>query len=340
MNASDPSSSHLTRRKFLAAAAATTFVAASGVWLKRSLSRTPSNTATFIHRVANYEGDLRTPILSGLRELGYTASDVRGKKILLKPNLVEPHAGIAHINTNPRLIRAAVEAFLSLGAAQVAVAEGPGHRTDTLLVLDESGLSEVLAEDHIRFIDLNYDSGLVVPNRTKLIRTASLTVPRSLAEFDWLISMPKMKTHHWVGVTLSMKNLFGIMPGVFYGWPKNVFHLCGIENSILDINATVPMEMAIVDGIIGMEGDGPIMGDPKNAGVIVMGRGGPSVDATCARVMGIDPAKIHYLAGAQQLKLGTIDELAIEQRGEAISKVRTDFKLLNKIQAQQGIRLA
>lgn len=333
------SSSPISRRNFITGIAAAGAVAASGYWLQRGLSASRFKADAFIHRVAGYDRDLKTPILAGLKELDFSEKDVRGKKILLKPNLVEPHAGIRHINTNPLLIRAAVEAFLSLGAAQVAVAEGPGHRTDTVLVLDESGLSEVLKEDRIRFIDLNYDTGMIVPNKTKFTRMASLTLPKSISDFDWLVSMPKMKTHHWVGVTLSMKNLFGLMPGVFYGWPKNVFHMCGIENSIIDINSTVPLELAIVDGIVGMEGDGPIMGDPKNAGVIVMGRNAPAVDATCARVMGIDPHKVRYLAAAQKLNMGWIDEEFIGQRGEAISKVRTDFRLLDKIPAHQGLRL-
>ena len=80
-----------------------------------------------------------------------------------------------------------------------------------------------------------------------------------------------MKTHHWAGVTLAMKNLFGVMPGVYYGWPKNVLHYAGIPGSILDINAAVRPHLAIVDGIVGMEGDGPIMGTPRHAGLLVMG---------------------------------------------------------------------
>ena len=86
-----------------------------------------------------------------------------------------------------------------------------------------------------------------------------------------------------------MKNLFGVMPGIVYGWPKNVLHYAGIGPSILDINAAVRPHLAIVDGIIGMEGDGPIMGTPRRPGVLVMGTNLPAVDATCARLMGIDP---------------------------------------------------
>jgi uncharacterized protein (DUF362 family) len=124
-----------------------------------------------------------------------------------------------------------------------------------------------------------------------------------------------MKTHHWVGVTLSMKNMFGVMPGICYGWPKNLLHMAGISESILDIVASVHPHLAIVDGIVGMEGDGPIMGNPKQSKVIVMGRNLTAVDATCARLMGIDPGKIAYLDRASGI-LGPTSRVFIKQIGE------------------------
>jgi uncharacterized protein (DUF362 family) len=87
-----------------------------------------------------------------------------------------------------------------------------------------------------------------------------------------------------------------------------------------------------------MEGDGPIMGNPRDAGVLLMGRNPLAVDATGARIMGIDPWKVPYLAEASG-NLGTIRETFIRQRGETITSVRTDFALVEKISAQRGIRL-
>ena len=166
----------------------------------------------------------------------------------------------------------------------------------------------------------------------------TLTFPALFKEVDWIVSVAKMKTHHWTGATLSMKNLFGVMPGIYYGWPKNVLHHVGIENAILDINATLKPHFAIVDGIVGMQGDGPIMGNPKQVGVLVMGRNLAAIDATCCRIMGIDPYKVSYLERADNW-LGPIGEGSIAQRGEAIAAVRTNFKLIDQIPAQRGIRL-
>lgn len=288
----------------------------------------------FITRAADYGIDLGRLISRGLQELGIRPEEVRGKRILLKPNLVEVSAGHAHINTHPLVIRGAIEAFLRLGAAEVLVGEGPGHVTDTLMVVEATGLADILYEDRIRFSDLNYDDLFNLANRTGFNAQSRLIFPKTLKSVDWIVSIAKMKTHHWAGVTLSMKNLFGVMPGSVYGWPKNILHLGGIERSIVDINATLAPHFAIVDGITGMQGDGPIMGDPIQAGVLVMGRNPAAVDATCCRIMEIDPYKVNYLRVSDNL-IGPIGARHITQRGESVTAVQTRFALCDYIPAHK-----
>jgi uncharacterized protein (DUF362 family) len=150
---------------------------------------------------------------------------------------------------------------------------------------------------------------------------------------DLLVSMPKMKTHHWAGATLSMKNLFGIVPGGVYGWPKNVLHWAGIHQSIADLHSLFPKHFAIVDGIVGMDGNGPIQGRPKAAGVIVSGHNPVAVDATCCRIMQIDPSRIGYLTLAGGLE--GIAEENIQQIGEKPDSVATAFELIMEM---RGLR--
>jgi uncharacterized protein (DUF362 family) len=276
----------------------------------------------------SYEADLEATIRGGLIELGLGPGRIRGKSILLKPNLVEPYADAPQINTHPSVVRAAAEVFRGWGAGEVFVAEGPGHCRDTQLVLEQSGMEGALKESRLEFVDLNYDDVDLVPNRFRETSLPHLALPATLKRADLIVSIPKMKTHHWAGVTLSMKNLFGVLPGTYYGWPKNVLHHAGIGRSILDITATVKPHLAIVDGIIGMEGDGPIMGTPKHAGVLVLGTNLPAVDATASRLMGINPWRIEYLVGASG-RLGPIAESHIEQRGESITGRASPFQLLD-----------
>lgn len=331
-------SSGLTRRDLMLAGAAGVAIGVGSLMIPRRYFRMPQHAQAFVAKVAHYHAEIADAIVRGIRELGVVPEELQGKRILLKPNLVETASGAPHINTHPLVLRGTIEAFFRLGAAAVMVAEGPGHRRDTLAVYEESGLADVLTEDRIAFHDLNYMTGYELPNAGRQSFMKKLTFPDLFQEVDWIVSVAKMKTHHWAGATLSMKNLFGVMPGMYYGWPKNVLHYAGIENSILDINATLKPHFAIVDGIVGMEGDGPIMGDPKKVGVLVMGRNLAAVDATCCRIMGIDPYKVAYLEKADNW-LGPIGERAIEQRGETIISVRTNFNLIDEIPAHRGIRL-
>lgn len=289
-----------------------------------------------VARAASYAVDLEPILRAALAEVGITAGAVAGKRILLKPNLVETAAGAGHINTHPEVVRAAAKALRALGAAEVLIGEGPGHRRDTILVLEESGLAQILVDEKLRFVDLNRQRGFAVANAGQRSGLLRLTLPVVLAEIDWIVSLAKLKTHHWAGATLAMKNLFGLMPGSYYGWPKNVLHYAGLQESILDINATVRPQLAIVDGIVGMEGDGPIMGTPKSAGVLVVGTNLPAVDASAARIMGLDPARIRYLADAGGW-LGPIAEEAIHQVGENLADVRTPFQLVEKIPAHKAL---
>lgn len=337
-----------TRREFLFSTLAGLGLGTAGAfllqrpgwrWLLSGYQSVPgAAAAAFIGRADSYEADLRDLILRGLRELGLGAEAIRRKRILLKPNLVEPSRSAPHINTHPLVIRAAVEAFLTLGAAEVLVGEGPGHRRDICQVLEESGLEEVLREDQIPYLDLNNQPCQPHRNRLGFSRLPVFMLPEILQQVDWLVSVAKMKTHHWAGATLSMKNLYGLLPGIYYGWPKNLLHWAGIPETIADLNALVRPQLAIVDGIVGMEGDGPIMGTPKRAGVLVMGCNLPAVDATCARIMGLNPYRIRYLTLVDGY-LGPLAETRISQRGEEIKAVTTPFALVDDIPAHQGLRL-
>jgi uncharacterized protein (DUF362 family) len=327
-----------TRREFIIAGLGGAALAALGLFLWPKFFRRTWREQTFIASTPNYRADIAGTIEAGLKELGVLPQEIRGKRILLKPNLVETDPGAIHINTHPAVVCGAAQAFLKLGAARVIVAEGPGHCRDTLLLLEESGLRAVLRSEGIPFVDLNYDQGYTTGNICRYSSLARLTFPNTLRQVDWVVSLAKLKTHHWAGVTLSMKNLFGVMPGMYYGWPKNVLHFAGIDETILDIVGAVKPQFAIVDGIVGMEGDGPIMGSPKAAGVLVMGRNFPAVDATCARIMGINPHRVRYLAKAAR-SLGPVYAADIVQVGEPIAAVRTDFQLLDLIPAHRGLRL-
>jgi uncharacterized protein (DUF362 family) len=156
-------------------------------------------------------------------------------------------------------------------------------------------------------------------------------LPRTVSEADFVVSMPKVKTHHWSGVTLSMKNMFGAVPGAKYGWPKNILHWKGIQESILDICATVPVHFVIADAIVAMEGNGPLSGRPRPLNRIVLADDPVAADATCARLMGLDPTRItHIRIGAQFL--GNVSTERIDQLADAVCVPANPFDVVPEFQ--------
>ncbi|HWZ33173.1 MAG TPA: DUF362 domain-containing protein [Bryobacteraceae bacterium] len=311
----------MTRRDFLPAAGASLLAGYAGfAGAKGRPRRIAGPSAVAIVKAASYSDDLVKRMLEGVRECGL---DVRGQRVLLKPNLVEFDPATC-INTEVSVVAAAYEVFKTLGAAEVIIGEGPGHRRDTYAIAEMARYRSEIPKFDSRFVDLNRDD--VSPMQGFADR-GEIYLPNTALRADLIVSLAKMKTHHWAAATLSMKNFFGLVPGCVYGWPKNELHFVGIDRSIVELSRIFRRSFAIVDGIIGMEGNGPIQGTPKKAGVLVMGSDLPAVDATCCRIMGIDPAKVEYLRMASD-NLGVTEETRIEQRGEPIRSVQTNFSLI------------
>jgi len=321
----------VNRRLFLTVSGAAVAGTYAGMKLEKppKLPDGPAGTsAVSIQRARSYSEDLVSRMLEGIRQCGL---DPRGQRVLLKPNLVEFDSSTV-INTDAAVIAAAVEVFHKLGAAEVKIGEGPGHRRDTLDLADDARYRSTIPKFETIFTDLNRDDVSPVANFAGVER---FYFPNTVLAADLIVSLAKMKTHHWAGATLSMKNFFGMVPGSVYGWPKNKLHYLGIPESVVALNRQFRNTFAIVDGIVGMEGNGPIQGTPKPAGVLIMGRDLVAVDATCCRIMGIDPEKVDYLRLAADL--GHVHPGRIEQRGETVAQVRTNFALID---AYKNLRLA
>jgi uncharacterized protein (DUF362 family) len=324
------SDTRFSRRYFLKLLAAVGGGVMTGGAVKRwhTLNEQPVSRVMVL-KAETYTQDLTALIRRGLQSYPRVLEQVKGGRVLLKPNLVEYYKH-RRVNTHPAMVVAAVEAFRAYGAAEVIVAEGPGHRRDMELLLVLSGLEEALRAVNAPFVNLNLDAMVSTPLRANYTGLGRLFFPETVLDADLVVSMPKLKTHHLAGITLSLKNMFGVVPGAKYGWPKNLLHWQGIHNSIVDINATIRPGFTIVDGIEGMEGDGPLNGETVASGVVLLGDSLPAVDATGARLMGIYPEHIPYLLQIRHHG-GTLSASRIRQIGEPIAAVQQNFKVLPQL---------
>jgi uncharacterized protein (DUF362 family) len=323
----------MNRREFIKISATASVSAVIGgcrpsIRWEREAYRKQAISRVAILEARTYQASLKDTISRGIRLLNLNIS---GKRILLKPNLVEfDPKGV--INTHPAVIEAAIDSFRSLGAKEVVVVEGPGHRRDSEYLLTASGIYDIINEHRVRYVDLNTDDVRLTKLRSRFTNLMELYLPEMLFNADLLVSMPKLKTHHWAGITLSLKNMFGVVPGSVYGWPKNALHWAGIHGSILDINSSLPIpQFAIVDGIVGMEGNGPIQGQAKQSGVLILGDDLVATDATAARLMKIEPRKIDYLEQADRF-LGNISYERIQQLAEPLERFQQDYRVIENFQ--------
>jgi uncharacterized protein (DUF362 family) len=252
-------------------------------------------------------------LLACLRSLWQRAElpEVRGKRVLIKPNLVD-YLENHPVTTAPEMVGAVADLLFESGAREVIVGDGSAFRRETWPIAEANGLASVLLARGLKFIDLNYDDPQPVPVRDKwLQRSPVFWLPRHVLTSDLIISLPKLKTHHWAGVSLSLKNLLGVVPGARYGWPKNIIHVNGIPQSILGIYQMLPPVISVVDGIIGMEGDGPLLGSPVSHGLLAVGRDPVSVDVTCTQLMGFSIESVPHLKLAAWAGIGQAHRIEI-----------------------------
>ncbi len=166
--------------------------------LTPSFRRNGSRVA--IRRVGSYQGELVAPMIETLREFDLP---IRGKTVLLKPNFVGPDPRNL-VNTHPAVVAAARDSFLHLGADRVLVGDGPALDRDTEGIVESMHLREYIRPLSQCFVDLNLDVPRKTVLRTKASTLKHLFFPETVLGADLVVSMPRMKTHLWGGVTLSL----------------------------------------------------------------------------------------------------------------------------------------
>lgn len=247
-------------------------------------------------------------------------------QVLVKPNLVTPIESGTGVITDCQVTEAVLKLVLECRPKRVVIGEGSGYgydvvgaRADTRDAFRRSGTQEVGERLGIECVDLNRDTSVSVkiPNYYVMNR---VLIAKTVVESDVIISVPVLKTHRRTIVTLSLKNMKGVMPGR----EKRKTHKVGLERAIVDLNQVVKPHFTIVDGLVGLGGlwEGE---DAAHMNLILAGRDPVAVDAVGARVMGFDPARILMLELATEKKLGVIDSSEITIEGEHMEFVMKRF---------------
>ena len=245
----------------------------------------------------------------------------RGSRVLIKPNLTaEENLWEKGILTGPIFMRALVEEVQKAGPAEVIIAEAIAIGLNTKKAFAANGYEEVARVTGARLLDL-YDGEFEEIKTPVGGLLKSVRVSREVLRADFFINAPVLKTHFASTLSAAMKNLKGTTT---YDEKKR-FHYLGLNKAFTELNAVLKPHLNVVDGLIAMEGDGPIAGTPVGLNMLMAGTDAVAVDTIAARIMGIDPTEVLSLCLAQGMGLGVWDEKDIKVLGRSIEEVRRPF---------------
>jgi uncharacterized protein (DUF362 family)/NAD-dependent dihydropyrimidine dehydrogenase PreA subunit len=248
--------------------------------------------------------------------------ELRGKSVLIKPNVLRASEAREGIVTHPAVLRAVVEQVETMGPAAIVVGDNPG--------LFDYGANEasfqqtgLMAAAKGYYQNIGNDS-LQVNFNPEFMSKVSLS--RIVLEADVIISLPKFKTHGLTVITGAMKNSYGFLPGA---QKAKLHQAAGSPARFHEVVAEVfrlrVPDFFLVDAVVGMEGNGPASPDLREVGLILASDNAVALDAVIATMMGCEPGLLRFLQKAREMGLGDYDVNHIEIIGEL--KKLPDFKL-------------
>jgi uncharacterized protein (DUF362 family) len=248
-------------------------------------------------------------------------------RVLIKPNIgARQKSGTGKV-TDARVTRAVTRVFLEASPAEVVIGDGAAvgfdfpDLQDTRMALEESGTMEVARELGVKAVDLNRDEHREVEIPDPYVMR-SVKIARTALDCDVIVSIPVMKSHIRSAVTLSLKNMKGVMPGA----EKRKTHQLGLELAIADLNSVVKPHFAVMDGLVGMEGLWEYPDDCVRLGLIGASRDALALDCVFARIMGLEGEEVMHLQYCARKGLGLAAPGEIEVKGVPVAEARRPFR--------------
>ncbi len=276
-----------------------------------------------IVRCGDYQAaSVKRALAEALAPLGGMAAFVApGQRVLLKPNLLYPKTPEAAVTTHPAVVRAVAEAVLAAGG-RVSLGDSPTV-TSFEATLERSGIGAVMEELGIGPVPFRTPKEVEAAPGSVYTR---LELSSEVLSFDRVINLPKLKTHGQMTLTLGVKNLFGCVVGM----AKPAWHLRAgsdmrFADLLLDVARTVAPCLTVMDGITGMEGNGPGSGTPRDLGLLAASPDPLALDFALAELLGVDEGKVPILMRACERLLAPRD-IAYPRLSPAETGVE-DFRL-------------
>jgi uncharacterized protein (DUF362 family)/NAD-dependent dihydropyrimidine dehydrogenase PreA subunit len=242
-----------------------------------------------------------------------------GQRVLIKPNLLSARRPDEAVTTHPELLRVLVRLLKARGC-KVCIGDSPGNygRDTVEEVYKACGVKKLAQEEEVDLIKFD---------RIKWVD--GFAISEAIEEFPLIISVPKFKTHGLTVLTGGIKNILGVVPGLYKSsLHRQAPHPDEFAKVLVRLFAIVRPALTIVDAVLAMEGDGPAAGSPRKLGLILASRDAVALDAVLARIVGLEPFRVPTIREAVQANLGEASLEQIEILGEKISDIKVkNFRL-------------
>lgn len=253
-----------------------------------------------------YTANVEEILRQGLDELGGMSAYVKpNQKVLLKVNLLMKKQPEEAVTTHPSIVEAVVHLVQEAGGIPI-IGDSPGgpYTVGALKgIYDRSGLQEV-AERTGAILNFDVGQTLVAHPSGKLVK--SLTVTKSVTDADVVITLSKLKTHGMMTFTGAVKVLFGVIPGLLKAeYHLKMPNLQNFADLLVDIATWVKPSLSVMDGIVGMEGDGPSAGKPRSIGALLLSQDPFALDVVATHLIGLKPEKVPTIMAARERGLAS-----------------------------------
>jgi len=247
------------------------------------------NKKVGIERCSSYESEEVYNALKRAVELA-GCPDLKGKTVLLKPNMLFDSPYEKAVTTHPVFVEAAVRLVREMGSKRILVGDSPGIQTPGFSG-KVSGIGEVVKKTGVEWVDFTKEKTDISFPEGRVMKKFSVT--KAVLDADIIISLPKLKTHQLMYFTGALKNNFGLIPSML----KSTLHVRfsareAFASMLVDLNMAVKPAFAFMDAIVGMEGPGPSAGSPRHIGFVLASSNLLAMDVAASSIIGYPPAEI------------------------------------------------
>ena len=283
-------------------------------------------SSVHIEKCSGYsEPELRAAVRRGVEALGGLSRLVKpGWRVLIKPNLLSARPPERAVTTHPSLVAAAAEEVRRCGAIPIVGDSSAGALKGVSRVWKNTGMEDVCKRDGIELVGFE-----VSGTYTRKLNGRTYSISKPVLDADFVINLPKLKTHTLEVYTGAVKNMFGAVPGLAKaGWHKEYPRPDEFAEVLVDVFSLTTPGLNVMDAIVAMEGPGPSSGTPRQLGLLLFGTDALAMDVVACEIIGARALEIPTSRVAAERRLGASSLSEIEVSGANLAEnAVTDFEI-------------